>query len=155
MKIWCFSLLVVFSLTCSGQTEQLFTVKKPFVINDTSLYYTYTPLEDVFSDSAFTYLLFLPERKVCWFFSNVPPQQQNTTKVSGLIAGTFDYQQMKDTITFFKAFYEGKGTNSGLDLFTCVISGDHMNGYLQEKIRDVQFGEIMYFPFRLFRKKEE
>jgi hypothetical protein len=153
MRPLCFSLLMAIALTGWAQTG-VSAVHTGFAIPDSSLYYANTPADDAFHDSTYTYFIFLPNKKICWFLSAVPPQQQDVSDPTGLLAGIFNYERQNDTLKFYRTFYDPIYNQTIGDLFTLTLIDNGIVATLDERIAKALPGNPLYYWFKLYQPKK-
>ena len=149
MKLLSISLLITIATTCWGQS----TTGANIVIPDSSLYYANTPADDAFKDSTYTYFLFLPGNKVCWFLSATPPQQQSVDEATGLVAGFFNYTRQQDTLKFYRTFYDPVYNQTIGDIFALTLFAGGIDATLDERIVKSVPGNLLYYHFKLYSAK--
>jgi hypothetical protein len=149
MKPLLITFLMAIALTGWAQNGS-----KDIDVPDSTLYYANTPSDDAFHDSSYTYFLFLPRNKVCWFISAIPPQQQNVVNITGLVAGTFNYERDHDTLKFYRTFYDPIYNQTIGDVFTLTLFDMGIYATLDERIVKTVPGNLLYYNFKLYNQKQ-
>ena len=135
--------LLIISLTGWAQTG--------ITIPDSALYVAKTPADDAYRDSTYTYFLFLPNKKVCWFLSSTAPQLQDVNDITGLVNGVFNYTRNADTLKFYRTFYDPAYKQTIGDIFTLTLFDGGIDATLDERIVKAVPGNMLYYRFTRYR----
>ena len=149
-RLWVVFLWMI-SLTGWAQTGAAYT---GIALRDSALYVANTPADDAYKDSTFTYFLFLPNNKVCWFLSALAPQQQDVNDITGLVYGVFNYNRNADTLKFYRTFYDPAYKQTIGDIFTLTLFEGGIDAALDERIVKTVPGNMLYYRFKLCSQKK-